>query len=142
MMQIVSQNAPQANLEGALLMEMAPADGFEFILGSSKDPGLGNMIMVGLGGIFVEILKDVSFGLAPITKTDAQAMLDRIKSKKIFEGVRGKPALDVDALIDCLGRLSLLLTDFPQIVELDINPLLVLPKGQGVRVLDARIILE
>ncbi len=142
MMNNIRTKVPNAKLEGVLLMEMAPKDGFEFILGSLKDPALGPMAMVGIGGIFVEILKDVTFGLSPITKEDAKNMVELIKSKKIFDGVRGKPALDKGALIDCLGRLSQFLSDFPQVKELDINPLLVLPKGQGVKVLDARIVLD
>lgn len=142
MMTRVSQNKPDAKLDGVLIMEMAPKNGFEFILGASKDPALGQMAMVGVGGILVEVLKDVSFGLVPINKNDARAMLNEIKAKKIFDGVRGMPPLDTEAMIDSLGRLSQFLSDFPQIKELDINPLYVLEKGQGARVLDARIVLE
>lgn len=142
MMKTVSEKAPQAKLEGVLLMEMAPADGTELILGSNKDPSLGSMIMVGLGGIYVEVFKDVSFGIVPLCKADPPRMIDMLKSKKILNGVRGQSKLDTEALIDCIGRLSQLLSDFPEIKELDINPLKVLPEGKGVLVLDVRIVIE
>ncbi|MGD9129607.1 MAG: acetate--CoA ligase family protein [Candidatus Woesebacteria bacterium] len=142
MMKTVAANKPDAKLEGALMMEMAPSDGTELILGISKAPGLGTMIMLGLGGIYVEVFKDVSFSIAPVTKNDAIRMIQSLKSAKIFEGVRGQEARDIDKIIECIGRLSQLVTDFPDIVELDINPLLALAKGQGVKVLDARIVIE
>jgi len=142
MIKTIRTKKPAAKIDGVLLVEMAEKNGLEMILGSKKDPNLGNMIMVGLGGVYVEVFKDVAFGLSPITKRDAEKMLDRIKTKKILNGTRGQAALDTKALIDCLGRLSKLLTDFPEIKELDINPLLVLPKGHGVKVLDARMIME
>jgi len=141
MMSRVAKNKPGAKLEGALIVEMIP-HGAEVILGSSRDANLGNMIMVGLGGIYVEILKDVVFGLSPLTAFDARQMIDSIKAKKIFAGVRGQEPSDVEALVDCLGRLSQLLTDFPEIKELDINPLRLLASGQGARVLDARIVID
>lgn len=140
MMQRVSERMPEANLEGVLLMEMAPKGGYEFIVGSSKDPSLGSMVMVGLGGIYVEVLKDVAFGLVPITKADARRMIKSLRSSKIFDGVRGGEPLDVEALVDCLGRLSQLLTDFPEIKEVDLNPVLVYQTG--VKALDARVVIE
>ena len=142
MMSTVSTNKPEAKLEGVLLMEMAPENGTEVILGANKDASLGHMIMFGLGGIYVEVFKDVTFGLAPITKDDAWRMVSEIRSSKIFDGVRGQSALDKEAIVECLGRLSQLLTDFPEIVELDINPLMVFTQGNGVRVLDGRIVIE
>ena len=141
MMLRVAKNKPSAKLEGALIVEMIP-HGAEVILGSNRDANLGNMIMVGLGGIYVEILKDVVFGLSPLTVFDARQMIDSIKAKKIFAGVRGQEPSDVEALVDCLGRLSQLLTDFPEIKELDINPLRLLASGEGARVLDARIVID
>ncbi len=138
----VAKNAPKAKLDGVLVMEMAPKNGIEVILGVSKAPDLGTMIMVGLGGIYVEVLKDVSFGYTPLTKNDAYRMITSLKSAKLFEGVRGAKASDVDSLVECIGRLAQLVSDFPEISELDINPLLVLPNGEGTKVLDARIVLE
>ncbi len=137
----VAQNKPEAKLDGVLVMQMAPKNGVEVILGVSKAPGLGTMIMVGLGGIYVEILKDVNFGYVPLTKNDVYRMITTLKSAKLFEGARGAKPSDVDQLVESIGRLAQLVTDFPEISELDINPLLVLPKGEGVKVLDARIVL-
>lgn len=142
MLQVVSQKAPNAHLDGVLAMEMAPKDGFEFVIGVNKDPALGHMVMVGLGGVFVEVLKDVAFRLAPLTAQDVDEMLREVKASKLLKGVRGMDPLDRAALTECLLRISQLVTDFPQIQELDINPILVLPKEQGVRVLDGRIILN
>jgi acyl-CoA synthetase (NDP forming) len=141
MLQVVSQKAPHAHLDGVLAMEMAPKDGFEFVIGVNKDPALGHMVMVGLGGVFVEVLKDVAFRLAPLTAQDVDEMLREVKASKLLEGVRGMDPLDRAALTECLLRISQLVTDFPEIQELDINPILVLPKEQGVRVLDGRIII-
>ncbi len=142
MMKNVSKKMPTAKIEGVLLMEMAPTGGHELILGSIRDPNLGSMIMVGLGGIYVEVFKDVSFGVVPLTKIDAEKMIDKLKSKRILDGVRGQPALDKSALVDCMLRLSQLINDFPEIKELDVNPLRVMPSGQGVIVLDARIVID
>jgi len=125
-----------------LLMEMAPDNGTETILGVNKASGLGTMIMFGIGGIYVEVLKDVQLAYAPLTKADAERMISSLRMHEIFEGVRGQLALDVEAIIESILRLSQLVTDFPEIVELDINPLLVLPQGKGVKVLDARIVIE
>ena len=133
---------PDAKIDGVLIAEMVDAKrGAEFIIGVKKDPALGHMLMVGLGGIYVEVFKDVAFSLTPIDKTEATRMIKSLKSQAILKGVRGQSKLDEDALIDCIGRVSQLVTDFPEISELDINPTLVLPAGEGVRALDARIIL-
>jgi acetate---CoA ligase (ADP-forming) len=141
LMETVRRNKPDARLDGVLIVEMAPKGGTEIILGVIKDPALGHLIMVGLGGIYVEVLKDVAFGVAPIRLNDARRMVDSLKTRKLLDGVRGGPALDIDALIDALGRLSQFIVEHPEAIELDMNPLLVLPKGQGARVLDARIIV-
>ncbi len=142
MMAAISTRKPEADLQGVLLMEMAPQEGTEVILGVNKAPGLGTMVMVGLGGIYVEVLKDVSFAYAPVTQDDANNMIDDLKTSEIFSGVRGEKPRDRQAVIECVGRLAQLVSDFPEIKELDINPLLVLPEGQGAKVLDARLVLE
>ncbi len=142
LMSVVADNKPQADLQGALLMEMAPEKGVELALGTSQAPGLGSLIMVGLGGIFVELIKDVQFAYAPITKPEAQQMLSQLRSAALLTGFRNQPPVDLDAIIDCMGRLSQLVTDFSVIKELDINPLLALPQGKGVKVLDIRIMLD
>ncbi|MEI8103540.1 MAG: acetate--CoA ligase family protein [Candidatus Moraniibacteriota bacterium] len=142
LMHVVSERAPEARLEGALIVEMAPGNGVEMVLGCVKDPLFGHMAMIGLGGILVEILKDVSFGMTPLDRATVVRMIDGLKARKILDGVRGGAALDIEALVEAVGRLSQLLTDFPEIKELDINPLLILPKGQGTILLDARVVLE
>lgn len=142
MIKTVKQHMPQARIEGVLLMEMASKTGVETIVGVKKDTNLGHMLMFGLGGIYVEILKDVQFAFTPLTEKDARRMIDDLKTAKLFEGVRGQQPLDTSAITEVLGRISQLVIDFPEIKELDINPLLVLPKGQGAICLDARIILE
>ena len=123
-------------------MEMAPANGLEVILGVNKDPGLGTMIMFGLGGIYVEVLKDVNFAYVPLTQGDAKRMVNTLQTAELFEGVRGEPVKDKAMLVECICRLAQLVTDFPEIAELDINPLLALPRGEGVRVLDVRVVIE
>ncbi len=142
MMTRVAAKAPQARLEGALIMEMVPThEGIEVVLGAKRDVNLGTAIMFGLGGIYVEFLKDVVFRFTPLTKGEAYEMIKSIRSAKIFEGVRKMPPLDVEAVVDCLGRVGQLMEDFPQIKELDINPVIVLPKGRGVKALDVRIVI-
>lgn len=142
MMQTVSANKPEAKLKGVLLMEMAPADGLEVILGVNKTPGLGTAVMVGLGGIYVEVLKDVNFAFAPITAREAEELINNLQTAELLDGIRGEAAKDKAKLIECIGRLSQLITDFPEIKELDINPLLLLPAGRGAKVLDVRLVIE
>jgi acetyltransferase len=142
MMEAVRAKKPEARIEGVLLEEMISTEGLEIILGGKRDPSLGGVVMVGFGGIYVEVLKDVAFGLAPITEHDARRMVDSLKARKIFDGIRGQEPSDVEALIQMLGRLSALVSDFPEIAEIDINPLKMFKAGEGVRVLDARIILS
>lgn len=135
----VQKNVPTAKLEGALAVEMAPKGGLELIVGAKHVAGLGMMVMVGLGGVYVEVFKDISFGYAPLTQEFAQTMIEKLKIFPILSGTRGQEGYDIQALLEVIGRISCLVTDNPLIKELDINPLLVLPKGQGVKVLDARI---
>ncbi len=142
MMERVAKNCPTAKLEGVMLREMVVDPGVEMILGSFREPSLGQTIMVGLGGIYVEILKDVSFGFNPIGPEDAATMLEHLRSKKILDGARGGKPADKAKIVECLLRLSQLLTDFPEIKEMDINPLLAMDEGKGAKVLDARIVIE
>ncbi|MBP6889719.1 MAG: acetate--CoA ligase family protein [Candidatus Moranbacteria bacterium] len=143
LMATVAERVPNAKLEGALVVEMAHPGGREFILGLKKEPGLGTLVMVGLGGIFVEVFKDVSFRFAEaLTHEDARAMLRELKSYPLIEGVRGQAGLHEETLIDALGRLARIVTDFPEIAELDINPLLAFQHGADFRTLDARIRIE
>lgn len=146
----VSERVPEARLEGALVVEMAQSDppkigearGKEIILGLKKEPRLGTVVLAGLGGIFTEAFKDSSLRFAPLTEEDAREMLSELKSLPLLEGARGERGIDIPALIGFIGRLSRLASDFPEIAELDINPLLVFPDVQDFRVLDARIRLS
>lgn len=128
-----------ARIDGVLVQEMV-GGGIEAIVGITNDALFGPAVMFGLGGIFAEVLKDVSFRLAPITPAIAREMIEEIKGYPVLAGARGRPAADVDALVDALVRLSALAVDLKDhIAELDINPLIVMPKGQGVKAADALI---
>jgi acetyl coenzyme A synthetase (ADP forming)-like protein len=136
----ILRHKPDARITGMTIEEMAPP-GKEIILGMNRDAQFGPILMFGLGGIYVEALEDVSFRLAPIREYSAIAMIDKTKTHKILEGFRGGPVYDIEAITDCLKRLSQLVVDFEEIRELDINPLLVYERGQGCKIVDARIIL-
>ena len=136
----VKQKLPSARLLGVEIQAMA-GKGVEVILGISKDPAFGHLIMFGLGGTYVEVLKDVSFRLVPIRELGARNMIKSIRAAKVFESFRGQPPADIEAIAECLERLSQLVTDFPEITELDINPLIVHAQGQGAHVADVRIAL-
>ena len=140
MMLRIKRKKPDALLRGVLIEKMI-LGGKEVILGMKKDPQFGPMVMFGLGGIFVEVLKDVVFGLAPLTAEECLGMIEGTKSYKILRGVRGDKAVDIDAIVIALQRLSQLVMDFPEIVEVDINPLKAGSEGDGAYVVDARIIL-
>lgn len=132
--------SPAAEIRGAVVQEMV-GKGIEVILGVNNDSPFGPVIMFGLGGIFVEVLKDVSCRIAPLTREDAEEMISEIKGYPLLQGVRGEPPADVDALVGTLLRLCELAFDLRgEIKELDINPLIVLPRGQGVKVADALVI--
>ncbi len=116
--------------------------GTEVIVGVTLDPQFGHALMFGLGGIFVEVLKDVTFRLIPMTEIDAREMVSEIKAVKILDGVRGESPRDVDALVDVILKVSKMVEQNPEIVELDCNPTFVYEKGKGALVVDARIIIE
>jgi len=128
----------KAEIKGVLIVEMVKG-GKEMIIGSKLEPGFGPVVMLGMGGIYVEILKDVTFRLAPFTDQEANDMISSIKTKKLLEGVRGEKPSDVEKLSECIQRLSQLVTDFREIKELDMNPVLVMQKGEGCKILDVRI---
>jgi acetyltransferase len=136
----VGQARPQAALAGALVQKMA-APGTEMILGMTRDPHFGPLLMIGLGGTLVEIFQDVMFSVAPISEQWAPRMIRQLKAFPILQGYRGKPPADLKIIIECLERLSQLVLDFPEIRELDINPLMVFPQGQGAAVVDTRIFI-
>ena len=127
-----------AEIKGVLIVEMVKG-GKEMIIGSKLEPGMGPVVMLGMGGIYVEILKDVTFRLAPLTDQEANDMISSIKTKKLLDGVRGEEPSDINKLSECIQRLSQLVSDFKEIKELDMNPVLVMEKGQGCKILDVRI---
>lgn len=136
----ISQAAPEAVIEGYLVEKMAPK-GLEVIVGMRRDPTFGPLMMFGLGGVAVELFKDVGFGVAPLTPPQAQDMIAATRAGRLLRGYRGGPVYDLAAVVTAIGRLSQLALDMPTISEVEVNPLLVLPEGEGTLVLDARLIL-
>lgn len=132
---------PHADLEGVLIEAMAPA-GHEVIIGMRRDPNFGPVMMFGLGGIYVELFRDVAFRVAPLTHDDALEMIFETRAGRLLSGFRNQPTADLEAILDAILRLSHLALDFPEIQEAEINPLLVRPKGGGAVALDCRILLE
>jgi acyl-CoA synthetase (NDP forming) len=135
----VKKHKPDARISGILIQEMAPC-GTEIIVGSIKDSQFGQTLMFGLGGTFVEVMKDVSFRIAPITEEDAREMISEIKAYPILRGYRGQAPRDIDAITKILLNTSKLIMDHQDIKELDLNPVMVYEKG--AKTVDARIILE
>jgi len=132
---------PGAKVDGCMVEAMAEA-GQEVILGMKRDASFGPVMMFGLGGIFVELFKDVAFRVAPIDKSDGIDMISETRAGVLLKGYRGQPEADIEAIVDCLLRLNQLAMDFPQIAEMEINPLMVYPKKMGVLALDCRILLH
>ncbi|MGQ9626072.1 MAG: acetate--CoA ligase alpha subunit [Anaerolineae bacterium] len=131
---------PEAQIWGCLVQEMA-LGGREVIVGMNRDIQFGPLVMFGLGGIYVEALKDVSFRVAPFSRREAQEMISEIRSYNLLRGTRGEPPADLEALVDALLRVSQLVSEFPEIVEMDINPLIVYESGRGVMGIDMRLVL-
>ncbi len=141
MMLRIRQRVPKARIEGVYVEQMC-AKGREVILGMTRDPQFGPMLMFGLGGIFVEVMKDVTFHIAPVSADEAMQMLEGTKSFALLKGVRGQRSVDLDAIAVSLQRISQLVTDFPQIREMDINPFIVSEVGKRSVAADARITLS
>jgi acyl-CoA synthetase (NDP forming) len=139
MLTSIRQSLPKAKIEGVSIQKMAPA-GIEIILGMTKDAQFGTVLMFGLGGILVEILKDVSFRLVPLTGRDAAEMVREIKGFALLKGYRGHEPVSISEIEKCLLKLSQFIEVNPQIKELDLNPLMAYK--QGVLAVDARIVLE
>ncbi|MGQ9584541.1 MAG: acetate--CoA ligase family protein [Anaerolineae bacterium] len=139
-MEAARSHHPQARLEGALIQEMVPSDAVEVILGLLRDPDFGPVVVFGSGGILVELLKDSSLRLPPLSHREALEMIRETRGARLLEGFRGRPPADVQALADALVRLSQLAVDLgDRIAALDVNPLMVLPEGHGVRAVDALV---
>ncbi len=132
---------PDAHIWGCQVQQMVPT-GTEILIGMNRDPQFGPLVTFGLGGIYVEALKDVTFRIAPFDRVDALAMLGEIRSHALIDGVRGQKPLDKAAIAETLLRISQLVTDFPQIVELDINPLMTYEQGRGALAIDMRLVLS
>ncbi|MCJ7737701.1 MAG: acetate--CoA ligase family protein [Anaerolineae bacterium] len=131
---------PDARIWGCQVQQMV-LGGREILLGMSRDPQFGPLVAFGLGGIYVEALKDVAFRVAPFSREEASEMIREIRSYRLLEGVRGEQRSDHEALIDALLKISRLVTDFPEIVELDINPMMVFEEGSGAMAIDMRLVL-
>jgi acyl-CoA synthetase (NDP forming) len=128
----------RAQMEGVTVQPMI-VDGVEAIVGMTQDPSFGPVLMFGLGGVYVELLRDVTFNVAPVTDKDVREMLTSVRGAKLLEGWRGAPAVDRGALENAILRLSQLVGELPELAELDLNPLKVLPGSRGCVVVDARI---
>ena len=140
MMLKIAKRAPEAQIDGIYVEQMVPR-GLEVIMGMNRDPQFGPMLMFGLGGIFIEVLKDVAFHLAPITESEAIQMLKSTRSYTMLENRRDKQGIDINAIAAGLQRISQLATDFPQIIEIDINPFIVGDVGTEPVVADVHLTL-
>lgn len=134
------EHVPNATIWGCQVQEMV-TKAREVIIGMNRDPQFGPLVMFGLGGIYVEVLRDVAFRVAPMNRLQAKAMVEEIRSFKLLSGVRGQAPADIEAIIDTLLRVSQLVNDWPEIAEMDINPLLVRDQGAGAVAVDMRLIL-
>ncbi|MBN1495131.1 MAG: acetate--CoA ligase family protein [Spirochaetes bacterium] len=128
-------------IDGFLVQEMAPK-GEEFFVGGRRDAAFGPIVMAGLGGIFIELFKDRAIRIAPVTEREARNMLEQLKAFPLLAGYRGRPPLDVDALVDSICRVSWLMTGVDYIEEIDLNPIIIHPEGKGVSIVDARVFLN
>ena len=140
LMERIAKNEPNARIRGVMVEQMAPK-GVEVIVGMRRDPTFGPMMMFGLGGTMVELLKDISFKVAPLTSEDIDEMIDSTLAGKLLKGYRGSPKADIEAVKQVIASLSQLSMDTPAISEIEINPLIVYPEGQGAISLDSRAIL-
>ena len=135
----VKKHKPKAKIVGVLIQEMAPSS-TEVIVGAIKDPQFGPALMFGLGGIFVEVLKDVTFRVAPVTEDEAREMITEVKAYPLLKGYRNLPPADIETIVKIIQNTSRLVMEHQEIKELDLNPIMVYEKG--AKTVDARIILE
>jgi len=131
----------QQEMDGVIVQRMV-REGIETIVGVTQDPSFGPLILFGSGGIYAELIKDIAIRLHPLTDLDAKELVVSIKMAKLFEGFRGSPPSDTQAIEDLLLRLSALVDDVPQIAELDFNPVKAMPRGQNYWIVDARIMVR
>lgn len=127
-------------LDSGKVLVQEYVEGVEFFIGIKKDPAFGPVLLAGVGGIFVEVFKDVSFRVCPIDKRDAEEMLSELKGKALLDGIRGKKPVNKKALIDAMAKLSALPQSMPNLVELDVNPIII--NDKELKAVDARFVLE
>lgn len=138
----IKSKKPDVLIQGFLVEKFFTEKSIEIIIGANAIKGFGSLIMFGLGGTFVELFKDVAFRLAPLTKKDATDMIKETKGYQILNGFRGQSSYDIEPIVDYLLRISQLMSDFPEIKELDLNPVKVLEDHKGILVFDAKVILD
>jgi acetyltransferase len=131
----------EKEMTGVAIQQMM-SGGIETIVGVTQDPSFGPLMMFGSGGVYAELIKDVTMKIHPITDLDAEEMINSLKMSKLFEGYRGSPPADTVAIQNLLLRVSAMIEDIPEIAEMDLNPVNVMPRGKGYRVIDARIKLK
>jgi acetyl-CoA synthetase (ADP-forming) len=136
----VKARTPGSRVYGVLVQRMAKPD-LEVIVGGIRDPVFGPVVMFGLGGVFVEVLKDVSFRVAPLSDADVDDMVREVRGYRVLEGFRGSPPRDLDALKRVILGVSKMMVEVEEIAELDLNPVILYPRGEGALIVDARIIL-
>lgn len=135
------QYNPNAQINGVFVQQMV-SGGKETIIGSKQEQGFGSVVMFGMGGIYVQFLKDVVFRVAPVTDLEAESMISSIRTGEVLQGVRGEKPSDIKKITECIQRVSQLVTDFPQIKELDLNPTVVFEESKGCKVVDVRIVIS
>jgi acetyltransferase len=138
---LIEQTDPGGK-ERSILVQRMISEGYEVLVGGKQDSTFGPTVLVGLGGVYVEVFGDVTLRVAPVSEGEARKMFAEIRGGKLLEGVRGQPPADLDTLARVSQRISQLVCDLPQIKELDLNPIKVLPQGQGCLVVDCRMVLE
>jgi acetyltransferase len=141
MMRRIRRRLPDAEIEGVLVQPMI-LEGRELILGARQDRQFGPVVLLGMGGIFVEIFREFAIRVVPFSREEAMSMFADLRTARILEGARGQEPYDLESVVDCLIRLAHLTTDFPEILEVDINPIRILRRDEGAMALDARIILD
>ena len=141
MMKSVKRAAPDVTLDGALVEKMSPK-GIELMVGAKRDPGWGTVLLLGLGGIWVEALGDVQLLPGSAGEEQIREALGKLRSAKLLAGVRGAPPADIDAVVKTVMAIGRLMQTMPEVIEVDVNPLMVHAKGQGVTALDALIVTE
>ncbi len=137
---LIQQTDPGVDQHPVLVQKMVPG-GHEVFVGGKQDPTFGPVVLAGLGGVYVEVFGDVALRVAPVASLEARKMFAEIRGSQLLQGVRGQPPADLESLIEIVQRISQLVCHLPQIQELDVNPLKVLPEGQGCLAVDCRIVL-